>query len=216
MENYYEPKILSSIKYCYECKTNKKLEEFDINKNGQFGRFPICKLCRSIKRKLINNDSIINGEKICVKCKVKKDNSSFSKDKSQNDGLQNYCKDCRRNSSKEWASTLDGFIKKILADLNIYCKKNKLQNNLTLDLVKETYQRQNGLCVLTGLPLTHISYSNKENNEISEFFNISIDRKNLEEDYHKDNIQLIGSMIKRMKGNLTNEKFVEFCKMIFY
>ena len=46
----------------------------------------------------------------------------MNKDKSQKDGCQIYCKKCRRQISKEWSSTLDGFIKKILCDLNNYCK----------------------------------------------------------------------------------------------
>lgn len=212
----YNPEFLSNEKYCYECKTNKKLEKFDINKNGQFGRYPICKSCRSLKRKLINNIPIYEGNKLCVKCGSYRDAKEFNKDKTKIDGLQQYCKACRRNISKEWSSTFDGFIKKIFADLNIYCKKNNVINNLTINTIKEIYNKQYGLCKLTGLPLTHISYSNQDNNEITEFFNISIDRINPLGVYDFDNVQLIGSMIKRMKGNMTNEKFIEFCKIIIY
>lgn len=214
MEN--KANILSSVKYCYECKTNKNIVDFDININGQFGRYPICKSCRSIKRKIINNESIKQGYKLCLKCNLEKEVLLFDKDKSQNDGLQSYCKECRRTISKNWASTLDGFIKKILSDLNIYCKKNHIINTLNLDNVKELYIKQNGLCKLTGLPLTHLAYSNKDNNEISEFFNISIDRIEANKEFEINNIQLIGSMIKKMKGNMTNEKFIEFCKMVLY
>lgn len=214
MEN--KVNILSSIKYCYECKKNKNIEYFDINKGGQFGRYPICKNCRSNKRKNINNEQIKQGFRLCLKCNLEKEVLLFDKDKSQDDGLQYYCKDCRRISSKNWASTLDGFIKKILCDLNIYCKKKNLINNLSLENIKELYNKQNGLCKLTGLPLTHIAYANKENNEISEFFNISIDRIDTNKDFEIENIQLIGSMIKRMKGNMANEKFIEFCKMVLY
>lgn len=214
MEN--KANILSSVKYCYECKKNKNVDSFDINKDGQFGRYPICKSCRSIKRKAINNEPLKQGYKNCIKCNLEKEVILFDKDKSQIDGLQSYCKECRRIISKNWASTLDGFIKKILADLNIYCKKNIINNNLTLENVKDLYIKQAGLCKLTGLPLTHLAYSNKNNNEISEFFNISIDRIDQNKDFEINNVQLIGSMIKHMKGNMSNEKFIEFCKMVLY
>ena len=209
-------KCLSLVKYCFECKTTKILENFDINVNGQFGKYPICKFCRAIKRKLINNESIKNGYKLCIKCKEEKDVIEFNKDKSQKDGCQIYCKKCRRQISKEWSSTLDGFIKKILCDLNNYCKKNKIFINLTVEEIKIVYYAQNYKCAITGRSLTYISYSKIGNNDITEFFNLSIDRLDSLKDYTIDNIQLIGSMIKRMKGGLSNDKFIEFCKMVLY
>jgi hypothetical protein len=216
MANSKYSEFLSLVKYCPECKTNKNLSEFDINTNGQFGKYPICKICRSNKRKLINNEPIADGFKICVKCKNEKGVILFDKDHSQKDGYQSYCKDCRRQISKDWASTLDGFIKKILCDLKFHCKKNKIFINLTAEEIKNLYYMQNSLCAITGLPLTHIAYSKVDNNDISEFFNVSIDRIDPLQDYTKDNIQLIGSMIKKMKGNMPNDKFIEYCKMVLY
>lgn len=185
-------------------------------KNSQFGKYPICKLCRKTKRKEINNDSCYYGNKVCIKCKKEKDIKNFDKDKSQKDGLLSYCKICRREISRIWASTFDGFIKKILCDLKIQCKKSKIFTNLTVENVKKKYYEQECKCALTGLSLTHIAYSKIDSNNISEFFNISIDRINIFGDWTIDNIQLIGSMIKKMKGNLTNEKFIEMCKIVLY
>lgn len=212
----YNLEVLSSIKYCYECKFNKKINEYDINKLGQFGRYPICKLCRSNIRKNKSFEKKTNGTKMCSKCKIEKEVLEFNKDKSQIDGLQIYCKVCRRSSSKSWASTLDGFIKKILSDLKIYCKKKNIYNDISFENIKEMYNKQNGLCALTGLPMTFMSYSNEKNNDISEFFNISIDRINSLDNFTINNVQLIGSMIKRMKGGMSNEKFIEYCKMVLY
>jgi hypothetical protein len=208
---YYNP-----IKYCIECKTNKNIDEYDINKNTQFGKYPICKLCRSTKRKQINNESLHYGNKLCARCKEEQDVKKFDKDKSQKDGLQPYCKICRREISRIWASTLDGFIKKILCDLNAQCKKNKICTNLTVENIKKLYYEQECKCALTGLPLTNIAYGKTDCNDITEFFNLSIDRINRLEDYVIGNIQLIGSMIKKMKGNLSNDKFREMCKIILY
>ena len=217
MENSkYNGKCLSSVKYCFECKITKILQEFDVNLNGQFGKYPICKSCRAIKRKLINNESINNGYKICIKCKEETDVIEFDKDKSQKDGRQIYCKNCRRQISKEWASTLDGFIKKILCDLNNYSKKNKIFINLTVEEIKNLYYVQDSRCAITGIPLTYISYSKIGNNDISEYFNLSIDRLDSLKAYTIGNIQLIGSMIKRMKGGMSNDKFIEYCKMVIY
>ena len=78
------------------------------------------------------------------------------------------------------------------------------------------YYAQNYKCAITGRSLTYISYSKIGNNDITEFFNLSIDRLDSLKDYTIDNIQLIGSMIKRMKGGLSNDKFIEFCKMVLY
>ena len=216
MDKFNNYQYYSSNKYCFECKTNKKLEDYDIQKNSQFGKYPICKLCRKIKREQINNESVHSGNKLCAKCKEEKDVKNFDKDKSQKDGLQPYCKICRRVISKVWASTLDGFIKKILCDLNVQCKKSKIFINLKVEDIKKLYYDQECKCALTGLLLTHMAYSKIDSNNISEFLNLSIDRINTFENYTIDNVQLIGSMIKKMKGNLSNDKFREMCKMVLY
>jgi hypothetical protein len=214
--NKYNYEQLSSIKYCRECKHNKPLEDYDINRLGQFGRYPMCKMCRSNIRKLINNEPNTTGLKTCSKCKIEKEKFSYSKDKSKIDGLQIYCRICRRDSTKKWSSSLEGFIKKILSDLKIYCKNKNIYNDLVFVDIKQIYDEQNGLCALTGLPLTFIAYSNENNNEISEFLNISIDRIDSLNGFTVNNIQLIGSMIKRMKGTMSNDKFIEYCKMVIY
>jgi len=216
MDNYNYYEYYGSEKYCFECKTNKKLEEYDVHKNGQFGKYPICKLCRKIKRKETENVSEHYGNKICVKCKEEQYVKNFDKDKSLKDGLQPYCKTCRREISRVWASTLDGFIKKSLCDLNVQCKKSKVFINLKVEDIKKLYYEQECKCALTGLTLTHIAYSKMDSNNISEFFNLSIDRIDSFKDYTTDNIQLIGSMIKKMKGNLSNDKFREICKMVLH
>lgn len=203
-------------KYCFECKKNKKIVDYDIHKTSQFGKYPICKMCRKTKRKLIDNEPVCEGNKLCVKCKEEKEVKLFHKDKSQKDGLQFFCKSCRREISKTWASTLEGFIKKSLCDLNNQCKRNKIFINLTIEDIKSKYYQQECRCALTGLILTHKAYSKSMNNDISEYFNLAIDRIDILENYTNDNIQLIGSMIKKMKGNMTNDKFREMCRMVVY
>ena len=54
----------------------------------------------------------------------------------------------------------------------------------------------------------------KGNQHIINKFNISVDRIDSNKDYSKDNIQLVGAIINRIKSDLSNDEFTEICNMV--
>lgn len=73
-------------------------------------------------------------------------------------------------------------------------------------------EKQNGLCALTGVPLTCTLELGKISNT-----NASIDRiipGAKGGGYVVDNIRLVCSIVNKMRGTLTDEEFLYWCKMI--
>lgn len=200
-------------KICNICNETKDVSNF--HKNGK-AYYPACKPCKSNKRKQIRYERPSEGIRKCCSCEIEKDISEFYSDKSSPTGLQTYCKNCQTEKSKKWSSTLDGFIKKLHLDMRHNAKKRakELIIEISCEDIKEIYYEQKGLCALTGLPMTTDTYMTKGNQHIINKMNISIDRINSNLGYKKDNIQLVGAIINRMKTDLTNEEFISFSSII--
>lgn len=203
-------------KNCIICEESKLFDNFHKNASGTDGYHNECKTCRSEKRKKINVPKPISGTKQCNKCKNTYDMTKFNGDKSNSTGLQSYCKDCQTENTKKWASTLDGFIKRLYHDIlhNIEKRAKPIKCLITTQDIKDLYDKQNGLCALTNQKLTTDTYTVKGNQYIINKFNISVDRIDSNKDYTKDNIQLVGAIINRIKSDLSNDQFLELCNMV--
>lgn len=67
----------------------------------------------------------------------------------------------------------------------------------------ELYKKQQGLCALSGIPIT-----------LGEKNTGSLDRINSLKNYTPDNIQWVHKSINKMKSNLKQEQFVDFCRKV--
>ncbi len=126
-------------KICTQCDESKSLDSYCASKNNKIdGKFPICKECRSKKRKAANYQPKQAGTKCCSNCKETLDVSNFSIDKSANDGLQGTCKKCQLDKFYKVSSTFDGFIDKLFRDIkhNIKRKAKDIDIQITIQDIK--------------------------------------------------------------------------------
>lgn len=65
------------------------------------------------------------------------------------------------------------------------------------------YKKQQGLCAISGLPII-----------LGEKSTASLDRINSLQNYVPDNIQWVDKNINKMKSDLTEDKFIDFCKAV--
>lgn len=142
---------------------------------------------------------------VCKKYKPEKEFSKCSRNKHRN-FLNCTCKKCykeiygKNRKQIEEANTLNEILKIRLHDVKVRAKKKNLFTNLTLQYLKELWNKQDGKCALTGFPMTYYLYNGKRNP-----YNISIDRINPNKGYEIGNIQLVCSMANMMKGELDME-----------
>lgn len=197
------------MKICSICKISKNLDEFHKLKHGKLGRHSNCKTCRSKYNKNLKYEKPINGFLKCQQCHKIKDINSFYRNRYISTGVQSYCIDCHKEKIYESQSKLDGFLTKLLLTLN---KDDK--NKLSLEEVLEIFSKQNKKCALSNELLTYYIGPNLTENKYESNFNIYIDRIDDSKPYNKNNIQLIGHIIHRMKNNISNHEFMRLCGII--
>ena len=85
-------------------------------------------------------------------------------------------------------------------------KKRNLDFDLTIEYIWDLFIKQNRKCQLSGIPMT-FGISPKDTT-------VSVDRKDINLGYTKDNIQLVHKYINVMKNVFTDDVFVTICRKI--
>lgn len=196
---------------CITCQVCKPLNQFHKSKGSYLGRFNICKPCRSSSRKRHVYDKPINVTLTCAMCKEEKNSSDFHADKSSKSGCQTYCKNCSKIKMAKFASTFNGFMTLLWADLQNNAKNRNIKVDISKQDIIDLYKKQKGLCALTDIKMTHEKYTNSGREKRS-IHNISVDRIESKKHYTKDNIQLVSSIVNTMKWDLDMIEFVIICK----
>jgi hypothetical protein len=79
---------------------------------------------------------------------------------------------------------------------------------LTLDQLTQIYDRQEGKCAISKIPMTHICGKGHVPT------NISIDRIDNSGGYQADNVRLVCHVFNRMRSDLSAEEFVSYCRIV--
>lgn len=96
---------------------------------------------------------------------------------------------------------------------------NKIKSNargrnrvfrLTPDDILDKLYQQNGKCIYTGLNVSFYYEDGYKKSEVT----ASVDRINGDIGYTKKNIQIVHKDVNMMRGQLTEEKFIELCKKV--
>lgn len=115
---------------------------------------------------------------------------------------------CQLNESrtrKMYGVISSTFFNKIKAG----AKARGIEFNITQEILNDLYQRQNGLCTLTGLPI-FIKLS--KNDEL--IGTASVDRIDSSIGYIPSNIQFVHKIINIMKQALPQEDFINWCHLV--
>lgn len=158
---------------------------------------------------------------ICRKCLVYKPQDEFyasSANKLRN-GKNTICKSCEQERKRTYRRT------HIIEDLDMQLRwliwgcKSRVKHSkrgykkygtveITIDYLKQIYSLQKGLCAISGIPMTYKLGGGRQP------LNISVDRIDNNKGYIPGNIQLVCSHVNMMRGNLSSEDLLEFCRAI--
>ena len=173
-------------------------------------------------------------EKTCSKCKEVKAYEAFPVDHSKANGRRSVCKVCANLQTKEWRlknTEHRRAYEKQYNEINkeLVREKNKRRyQNLTLDqkfemliktaqkrknfkcsisadYLKEVWQKQEGRCAYTKLPLTA---------DANQLNTMSLDRIDSDLDYVEGNVQLVCVAVNRMKSDFLEKDFIGLCNLI--
>lgn len=89
-------------------------------------------------------------------------------------------------------------------------RKHIKNNTLTLFDIKDVWIKQNGLCDYSGIELI---LPNK-NSDMKNILCPSVDRIDSNLGYSKDNVHLVMKSLNRMKFALTEQRFLELCRLV--
>ena len=87
-------------------------------------------------------------------------------------------------------------------------KKKGLDFDLTIEFLKELWEKQDGKCAITKLPMTFLN----DNGRV--YTNVSIDQIEPNAGYIKKNIQLVCMAVNQLKSDLTMNEVLTICKSI--
>jgi len=205
-------------KTCKLCKQTLDISNFWKNPSIKDGFFNKCKPCavkvtdiNAIKRQQYINDNLWT----CSTCEktFELNSKNFHKRNDSQTGFQHRCKEClykdkARSTRKINYSDLDYFLIDLIRLVNHRSRKYNRDNNLSVEYLKELWNNQKGLCALTNLPMQHCISKGKL------FNNVSIDRIDSSKGYLKDNVQLVCSVVNRMKSDLSTQELYNICKLI--
>lgn len=170
--------------------------------------------------------------KWCNGCQQEKDISSFHKHAVK--GTQSKCKVCRRRGKhsycvgcgdtlgthrKKFCSTVckgkhhrrtyGSSLKPFLEQLLRLGKSRRFTREaLTIDYLLELWDKQEGLCALTGVPMTHVCGQGKVKT------NVSIDRIDSSLGYTNSNVQLTCVVVNKMKLDMSDTELKFWCEGI--
>jgi len=102
-----------------------------------------------------------------------------------------------------WRETLHGRMRALLANAKHHSKpRGHAPPDITVDDLLELWKDQRGLCAYTGWPLCVATGSDLV---------ASLERKDNNIGYMKDNVLLVCWAVNNAKGTLTYEKFIQMC-----
>lgn len=111
---------------------------------------------------------------------------------------------CKANLSPHWKG--EGQIPATLfCSYKSGAKRRKISWNITIKDAWETFIEQKGICPFTGIKLS-IGKSKQAN--------ASLDRRNSQLGYTKENIQWVHKKINQMKWDTTEQEFIHWCKKV--
>ena len=119
------------------------------------------------------------------------------------------CKTCHYKAHIKWTNTKRGRLSRALKR----AKSKEKSTELTLDFLMELYNKQNGLCALSGIIMESNGGNIHKKNKINPHI-ISIDRIDNNKGYTKDNVQLVCGIVNRMRNELSIEQFILYCERI--
>lgn len=124
------------------------------------------------------------------------------------------CKKCRNWQSRENKKRYSGeqsllkMLQMRFLGARERAQRYNIPFNITKQYLKELWDKQEGLCAISAIPMTYIHGKGRT------ITNVSIDQINPKEGYTIGNIQLVCMAVNQMKSDLSMKELHMFCKAI--
>ena len=150
--------------------------------------------------------------KTCVTCGSTKPEERFELTHSKKRRRINICRRCRSaGKRKSISSSPYSYLSHLYSHIS---HKRRDTHGFTIERedLYAIYERQDGLCAITGIAMTHIK--DGKGKRKGTMANISIDRIDNDQEYDAENIQLVCFAVNIMKHTHSMKEFLRWCKLI--
>lgn len=232
MLNRRKLKNANGKRVCKKCNIEYELNKLNFNTRGKYidGDIIYHELCRNCRSPKVKTGSVLyqnpyneNGELICTCCKLyfPEENFGLGSHRKNRNNKSTYCKNCALKDSKTKADKYKGTFDYAIRNMNSRIKKKiktgknynkELVYELDIDFLKELYNKQDGKCAISGLPLTYEKSKTGKGGIIPT--NMSLDRIDNSKGYRRDNVQLLCTIINVMKHTSTEDELLIYCNAI--
>jgi hypothetical protein len=124
----------------------------------------------------------------------------------------------QRNFVREnnrWTSTGVGQIcGTLMTYLRSKAKARTLPFEISAEQLWELYNRQEGKCALSGIPITLTTVINQQHNLDKSLMSASLDRIDNSKGYYIDNVQWIHKTLNAMRRQYSVEEYVYWCTLV--
>ena len=187
-----------TYKQCSACQETKLITEFFKLNHHTDKYYSECKLCTKKRQKLISErhkernsslskEELFRGTKICPKCKNKLPKNLFHKNISRPDGVSSHCRICFAKNP-----------------LNVYTRISANAKSREMTVLKRSdfldwFKEQEKECVYCGITEEILNKYPIFNTRSNIYIRLTIDRKDNEKGYTRDNIVLACDDCNRRK-----------------
>ena len=177
---------MEEMKICRRCGIEKPILDFGVSgkHNGKYKN--ICKACNAAYLKYLRQQ---NPDKMRAR-----DRSWAAKNRDRISA-----KNKKRYSNPSLDKNLQMLVTTASKD------RRNIKFSLSLEDIKSIWDKQNGRCVYTGLPLT------PKGHQIN---TVSLDRIDSDGEYEPNNVQLVCVAINRMKLDHSENTFIQLCNSV--
>lgn len=177
---------MEETKVCRKCGTEKAISEFGVSGKHDGKHKNICKVCNAAYLRELR---LRQPEKM--------------RERDRNWAAKNREKISEKNKKRTLNPTLEKKLQVLLKTAEKDRRRNKC--SLSLDDLKNIWDKQQGRCVYTGLPLT------PKGHRIN---TVSLDRIDSNGIYEQSNVQLVCVAVNRMKLDHDEKVFIQLCRIV--
>lgn len=123
-------------------------------------------------------------------------------------GLQKSCYDCL-NINPESKTQINKIASWAWSRIKAHARERGISINVTLDYIVNLFNKQNGKCALSGIPISIPRLKTK-----NKYRTASLDRIDSTKGYEEGNLQWVHKNINQMKNKHTDKEFIEFCHLV--
>lgn len=210
--------FIQQYQTCEKCKRNlprtRKFFARVVDKEVGLESYHTC--CRQCEDQKLLEENWKDGKLKCWICGEWLDPENFDKHSAYiyRGNRDKRCHKCKVEQNKTARSrySAEEKLQKILQDRLTVAKERAKSKNIQFSITKEDleylWHKQNGLCAISGIPMTYEIDSGRV------YTNVSVDKINPGKGYTLDNIQLVCMEVNQMKSDLDMQTLLFLCKSI--